>query len=59
MIIGTDAFTDTLKGMAKLGGLPDMKWAIVPHPLGSLTEDVLMERARSAAEQFIAIVIEK
>ncbi len=57
MLIGTDAFIDAFKAMARLGGIPGMKWAMVPHPLCSLTEDVLMERAKSAAEQFITIVV--
>ncbi len=56
MLISTDAFLDTCKGMARLGGIPNVKWIVVPHPLGSLTENVLMERAKSAAEQFAAIV---
>ena len=33
-----------------------MRWAVCPHPLTSLTEDLLLERAKSAAEQFAAIV---
>ena len=33
-----------------------MRWAVCPHPLASLTDDLLLERAQSAAEQFAAIV---
>ena len=56
MLISTKAFIDTCREMAKLGGLPDMRWAVCAHPLGSLTDEGLMERAKSAAEQFAASV---
>ncbi len=56
MLISTEAFTDTCREMAVIGGLPEMRWAVCPHPLGSLTDEGLMERAKSAAEQFVAIV---
>ena len=45
----------TCKSMAKIGGQPDKRFAILPHPMGSLPEAILMERARSAAEQFVDI----
>jgi hypothetical protein len=44
--------------MARVGGIPDMQFATVPHPMGSLPPEILMERARSAADQFVSIVIE-
>jgi len=56
VLIATEPFVPACKGMAKLGGIPDQKFVVVQHPLGSLTEDLLRERARSVAEQFIAIV---
>ena len=56
MLIGTERFTDACKAMAKLGGVPDMKWAIVPHPMGSATDEELMDKARSAVDQFVSIV---
>ena len=58
MLISTQPFFSVCKGMAKVGGIPDQKFAVVPHPLGSLTEEALMERAKSAAEQFVSIVTE-
>lgn len=56
VLIATTAFVDTCKGMARLGGIPAIQFAIIPHPLGSLTEELLRERAQTAAEQFIAFV---
>lgn len=56
MLIGTERFTDACKAMARIGGVPDIRWAIVPHPLGSATDEELWERARSAVDQFVSIV---
>ncbi len=58
MLIATDAFISTCKGMARLGGIPEMDFAVVPHPVGSLPPEELMERARSAADQFVSIITE-
>ena len=58
MLIATDKFLAACKSMASISGLPDVKWAVVPHPLGSAPDDVLQERARSAVEQFERIILE-
>ena len=59
MLIGTDKFLAACKSMAIISGLPGIRWAVVPHPLGSAPDDILMERARSAVEQFEDIVVAK
>jgi len=56
VLIGTDIFTPVCRATAKLGGNPEMRWAVVPHPIGSLTGEELLEKARAAAEQFVDIV---
>lgn len=38
--------------------MPDIEWAQVPHPLGSLGPDELHAIAGSALEQFVEIVVE-
>jgi len=35
--IVTDAFEATAKEMAELWGVPDFRFVMMPHPLGSLT----------------------
>ncbi len=40
-----------------MGGIDDMRWATVPHPLGSLTPEHLAIRAKEAVEQFVEIVV--
>lgn len=57
VLIGTDVFTPVLESMARIGGIPDIPWATVPHPLGSATPDVLRERAAQALDQFVRIVV--
>ncbi|MSQ26271.1 MAG: hypothetical protein EXR49_08440 [Dehalococcoidia bacterium] len=56
VLISTERFTDACKSMARVGGIPDLRWAIVQHPLGSATDAELRERAASAVEQFVEIV---
>ncbi len=56
MLIGTDIFTPVCRATAKIGGIPEMRWATVPHPIGSLTEEELRAKAQSAAEQFVDII---
>lgn len=56
MLIGTDIFTPVCRATAKIGGIPEMRWATVPHPIGSLTDDELRAKAQSAAEQFVDII---
>jgi hypothetical protein len=43
--------------MARIGGIPEVRWATVPHPLGSLPPDELRERAVQALAQFEEIVV--
>ncbi len=57
MLIGTDRFRDVCKAMAKIGGIPDIEWAEVAHPLGSLTEEPLRERAKLAVDHFERIIL--
>jgi hypothetical protein len=56
MLISTPPFLDVCRSMAELGGMPDQRWAVVEHPLGSTTDDELRSRAKDATDQFVAIV---
>jgi hypothetical protein len=46
-----------LEATARLGGIPNARWATVPHPLQSAPHAVLRERAKSAVDQFVDIVV--
>lgn len=53
--ICTEAFRPGLDVLASMRGMPDYSFAIVPHPLGVLFDDELLERAKLAAPQVVAI----
>lgn len=44
--------------MSKMGGIPDFPFAVLPHPLGSLDEPSLRERAREVSDDIIKILLE-
>jgi hypothetical protein len=58
MLIGTDRFRSVLEATRRMSGIDDVRWAEVPHPLGSLEADGLRARARQAVDQFEAIVLQ-
>ena len=45
--IVTDAFESTAKEMAELWGVPDFRFVMMPHPLGSLTPEAISQRVES------------
>lgn len=51
MLVSTTPFTEAVKTSASLRGMPAIRWAIVDHPIASLKEDALRERARNAVAQ--------
>ena len=57
MLIGTDRFHPVLVATRAIGGVPDARWAEVPHPLGSLTTAELRARAEAVVTQFADIVL--
>jgi hypothetical protein len=57
LLISTPPFRDAVGTMAELCGMPKLRWAVVDHPLGSLTESELRERAHAAAAQFREIIL--
>lgn len=54
--ICTEAFLPGLDALTQMRGMPDYRFALVPHPLGVLFDDELMQRAELAAPQVAAIV---
>jgi hypothetical protein len=57
LLISTKPFVDAVRTMAGLCGMPEVGWAVTEHPIGSLQEDELRERARASAAQFRAIIL--
>lgn len=59
MLIGTERFRSVLEATRRMSGVPEVEWAEVPHPLGSLDEAGLRQRARTAVAQFETIVVSR
>lgn len=57
MLIGTDRFRSVLDATRKMAGAEGLRWAEVPHPIGSLDTEGLRDRARRAVDQFEVIVL--
>jgi hypothetical protein len=51
--ICTEPFESGGQAMANLGGIPDYPFALIQHPIGSLTPEQIRERAKEAAPQII------
>ena len=58
-VICTEPFISSGKAMANIGGIPDYPFVVLPHPLGSLDEERLRERAIRAAPDVLSILLAK
>jgi hypothetical protein len=56
--IVTDAFESTAKEMAELWGVPEFRFVMMPHPLGSLTTDQIGDRARTLIQPVLSLLRE-
>lgn len=59
LLISTPPFFDAVKTMAGVCGMSDIKWSVVEHPIGSMEEGPLRERALVATQQFKDIILAK
>ena len=55
-VICTDQFVQSAKAQAAICGNPDYPFAVVAHPIGSLTPAELQARAAAALPQVLAIL---
>ena len=55
-VICTDQFIESAKAQAAICGNPQYPFAVVPHPIGSLTPAELRARATAALPQVLAIL---
>ena len=55
--ICTEPFESGAAAMSALGGIPDYPFALIQHPIGSLTPEELHERAMNAAPQILASLL--
>ena len=55
--ICTEPFESGARAMTVLGGIPDYPFALIQHPIGSLTPEQIRERALEAAPQVIGSLL--
>jgi hypothetical protein len=58
-VICTEPFVTSGEAMAKLRGAPDYPFATIPHPIGSLTDEGLKERAHAALPIVLQLLLGK
>lgn len=51
VVLVTKPFNSQAKAMANLLGLPGYEYAVIGHPMGSLTDEQVLDRAKEAIEQ--------
>ena len=56
--ICTEPFITSGVAMAKIGGIPDYPFAVMDHPLGSLDQQTLKEKAREITPRIIEILVQ-
>jgi hypothetical protein len=57
ILVATPPFTEAVKTSASLRGMPGIKWAIIDHPVASLKEGDVRQRAAVAAPQIIDMML--
>lgn len=54
--IVTHVFESTAKEMAELWGVPEFRFVMMSHPLGSLDDTAIAERARGLIEPVVELL---
>ena len=52
----TDAFDSTAREMAQLWGVPDFRFVMMPHPLASLSDAQVDQRATALVEHIVNLL---
>jgi len=55
-VLVTNEFVNQAKAIAEIQGIPDYPFAILPHPIGRLTDTDLKGRAEAAIPQILKIL---
>ena len=53
----THVFLNTAQAMTRMMGVPDYRYVVAQHPLSSLTDDEVKQRAVELADEVEAILI--
>jgi hypothetical protein len=52
----TDRFVQTARVMARVSGMPEFPFAVIPHPISNNNDTVLRAKATEALEQCLTIL---
>ena len=58
-VVITEPFVPTAEAMARLAGMPGYPYAVVPHPIGSLTADEVAARADRIVDRIEALLLDR
>ena len=58
-VLTTKPFISQARAMSRMRGVPDYNLSIVEHPIVTLTDAELSERAATAAAQVIACLLDR
>lgn len=57
VVLVTKPFDSQAKAMADMMGAPGYRYALIGHPMGSLTEEEVLGRAKEALPQVLNLLI--
>jgi len=57
VLVSTTPFIDAVTTTTRMSNMPAIEWAIVDHPIGSLDEADVRQRAHHAAEQIPGLML--
>jgi hypothetical protein len=55
----TDRFRETAQVMARVSGMPDYPFVVIPHPISNNTEAILRAKAEDAVRQCLTILLNR
>jgi hypothetical protein len=57
ILVSTTPFTEAVRTSARMRGMPAISWAVVEHPIASLGEEDLSQRAAEAVVQLKRLML--
>lgn len=57
VLVSTTPFIDAVITTTNMSNMPSIEWAVVDHPIGSLDEDAVRQRAKHAAQQIPGLMM--
>jgi hypothetical protein len=58
-VVITEPFVPTADAMARLAGMPGYPYAVLPHPVGSLTAAEVAQRADTIADRIEGLLLDR